>query len=278
MNDCFFCGPTDDSLTEDHVWPKWVSRLLIGKYGSDHFVHIRSTGDTTTGYWKAPVLKVTTKAICRKCNNEWLGAFENDVIKPVASPLIVGDAVDLITPADQQQLAAWAYKMALLLEVAVPTEERSTEFFTPAERLEFHQYTFPNEHVRVFLANFKYGQEPAHAHQHQHRLTRRDDHVGFTRRIRTVTAGCMALQVMAVRYTATGELAFASSEMEVELLGKARTAIAPIWPPTGNAVRWSDLDIMTKEDIEDFTDMWSKAEGLFWTADSGTKGKARLSR
>jgi hypothetical protein len=38
MNNCFFCGPTDNPLTEEHVWPKWVSKLLKGKYGSDHFV------------------------------------------------------------------------------------------------------------------------------------------------------------------------------------------------------------------------------------------------
>jgi hypothetical protein len=269
MNQCLFCGPTGNPLTEEHVWPVWVSRLLKGKYGSDHFVHLRSTGDSTTGIWKAPVLKITTKTLCDKCNNVWLGAFENEVVKPIASPLILGESVDIIRPADQERLAAWAYKMALLLEVVVPQKERAAEFFTAAERFDFRQTTLPNEHVRVLLANFKYGQEPAHAHQHQHTLTRRDDQITFERRICTITAGCMALQVFAIRRVDTGGLAYATSEMEVEFLGRAKTAIAHIWPPTSNAVRWSNLDVMSKEDIEEFTEMWSKAEGLFWAGGSG---------
>jgi hypothetical protein len=36
MNQCFFCGPTENKITEEHVWPFWVSELLRGKYGSDH--------------------------------------------------------------------------------------------------------------------------------------------------------------------------------------------------------------------------------------------------
>jgi len=66
-----------------------VGRVGISreKYGSDHFVHIRSTGDDTTGLWKSPNLKVTTESLCDKCNNVWLGNFENLDIKPLASPL-----------------------------------------------------------------------------------------------------------------------------------------------------------------------------------------------
>ena len=269
MSECFFCGHTERPLTEEHVWPVWVSKLLRGKYGSDYFVHIRSTGNETTGLWKAPVLKVTTKCVCDKCNSAWLSEFENDVIKPIASPLILAEPIDIIKPADQEKLAAWAYKMALLLEVTMPQEERASEFFTAAERLDFRETTFPNEHVRVFLAHFEYGQEPAHASQHQHTLTRRDDQVTFECRITTITAGCLAMQVFAVRLVSTGKLAYAKSEMEVEFLGRAKTAIAPIWPPSSNAVRWSDLDVMSKEDIEDFAEMWSKAEGLFWPGGPG---------
>jgi hypothetical protein len=32
MNEWFFCRPTNNPLTEEHVWPRWVSRLLFGKY------------------------------------------------------------------------------------------------------------------------------------------------------------------------------------------------------------------------------------------------------
>jgi hypothetical protein len=51
---------------------------------------------------------------------------------------------------------------------------------------------------------------------------------------------------------------YATSEMEIEFQGKAKRAIASIWPPSSNAMRWSLLKVMTQQDIEDWTDMWGK--------------------
>jgi hypothetical protein len=263
VNQCFFCGPTESKLTEEHVWPLWVSELLRGRYGSDHFIHVRSTGNDTTGLWKSPDLKVTTKTVCDKCNNNWLSAFENNEVRPLATPLILGEQTDLITPDDQWKLAAWAFKMTLLLEIAMPPAERSPDFYTADERLQFRQTTVSNEHIRVFLANYKYGRHPAHAHQHLLTLTRREDGVTFNLRITTVTAGCLGIQVIAIRGVNDGKLMYAKTEMEFEMLGKAQLAIAPIWPPTNEAVRWSTLEVMTTEDVEHWTEMWSKAENVF---------------
>ena len=139
MNECFFCGPTDNPLTEEHVWPKWVSRLLFGQYNSNHFVHVRSTGDNTTGLWKSRNLDVTTDTVCDKCNNVWLSNFESNEIKPLATPLILGNDDVLLPPAAQWKLAAWAYKMAMLLEVANPDDPR--RFFAAADRKQFRDTT-----------------------------------------------------------------------------------------------------------------------------------------
>lgn len=261
MNNCFFCGATENSLTEEHVWPKWVSKLLKGKYGSDHFVHVRSTGDSTTGLWKSPDLKVTTDEICKHCNNEWLSVLENDQVKPIATPLSLGHGGDIIKPSDQWILATWAYKMALLLEIAMPKQEQRITS-TADERKQFCEMKVANEHVRVFIAKYEYGQHPTHAHQKLHTLTRHDDGVKFDLKIATMTAGCLAMQVIAVRSADTGTLLYATSELEVELLGEAKTKIAQIWPPTNKAVRWPDLQPLSQQDIEDWTDMWEKAQGL----------------
>ena len=261
MKDCFFCGSTENPLTDEHVWPKWVSKLLKGQYGSDHFVHVRSASDSTTGLWKSPDLKVTTDQICIRCNNEWLSVLENDHVKPIATPLILDQGGDIIKPSDQWILATWAYKMALLLEIAMPKQEQRITS-TPAERKQFCEMKVANEHVRVFIAKYKYGQHPTHAHQKLHTLTRHDDGMKFDLKIATLTAGCLAMQVIAVRSVDTGELVYATSELEIELLGEAKTKIAQIWPLTNNAVRWSDLAPMSQQDIEDWTDMWERAQGL----------------
>ncbi len=105
------------------------------------------------------------------------------------------------------------------------------------------------------------GQTPAHAHQQLPLMTRRDD--GFATRLKicTITAGAFGMQVVAVRSVASEALVYASSEMECELQGKAKTAIMPIWPPTNEGLRWPPVDTMTQQDVEDWTEMWSKADG-----------------
>lgn len=144
--------------------------------------------------------------------------------------------------------------MAMLLEVAIPPAERAPLFFTPSERKQFRDTTLAHERVRVFLSKYDYGQHPAHAHLPRHILTQREDaRRSFDLKISTMTAGSLGMQVMAVRSTASGELAYAS-EIEFEFLGKAKQAIVPIWPPTSSAVRWPPIETMTQQDIEDWTE------------------------
>ena len=255
MNQCFFCGPTDNPLTEEHVWPQWVSRLLFGEYGSNRFVHVRSTGGNTTGLWESRNIDVTTDVVCDKCNNVWLSQFENDDIKPLATPLILGSHDVLLPPVAQWKVAAWAYKMAMLLEVSNP--DRPRRFFTAADRKHFRDTTLANEHVRVFLSKYRYGQHPAHAHLPVHNFTEREgDRRSFDLKISTMTAGALGMQVLAVRSASSGELVYAS-EVEFEFLGKARDAIVRIWPPSSDAVRWPPVQTMTPQDVEDWTDMWA---------------------
>ena len=179
MNECFFCGPTDSPLTKEHVWPRWVSRLLRGRYNSDHFRQLRAVGDNTTANRSSPQdLNVTTETVCSGCNNEWLSIFENDQIKPLASPLIIGRDAAALTPESQSLLAAWAYKMAMLMDIAHP--DKTGEFFTPAERLLFRQTTSAHPLLRVFLGRYNFGWRPAHAHTprpHGYRRNRRSANV-----------------------------------------------------------------------------------------------------
>jgi hypothetical protein len=52
----------------------------------------------------------------------------------------------------------------------------------------------------------------------------------------------LGLQAIAIRGVDSGKLMYPKTEMEFEMLGKAKVAIGPIWPPTNEAVRWSSLE------------------------------------
>ena len=136
---CIFCGQTS-RLTNEHVWPEWVSKLLCER--SSKFAHcsrrVTATDDTTIPTGTSRKLDVTTRTVCRDCNCGWLSEFENRV-KSLAAPLIAGEGVaaGVLAPESQALLAAWAYKMAMLLDVAHPSTSR--EFFIPSDGLRFRR-------------------------------------------------------------------------------------------------------------------------------------------
>jgi hypothetical protein len=101
---CAFCGDTE--VTDEHVWPKWISRKLGGRHGfiiaSPHGPRLRRHLGMT-----APV--------CMACNNRWLSVLEKDV-QPILGPLIFGKERSL-PPDEQRLLATWAVKTALMLDL-----------------------------------------------------------------------------------------------------------------------------------------------------------------
>lgn len=70
------------------------------------------------------------------------------------------------------------------------------------------------------------------------------------------------MQVMWVRSRTSGELVYASSEMEFVFERKEIDAILPIWLPTGQGLRWPPKETLTQEDLEEWTNMWEIANGL----------------
>ena len=255
---CFFCGPTNRRLTEEHVWPKWVSGLLCGRRNSfdHHFEHLKTTDDTKTVKWKSRYLDVTTKTVCEDCNCQWLSDFENR-IKSLASPLMVGERVVALalTPESQALLAAWAYKMAMLLGVS--HLDTSTEFFTPADRLRFRQTTSAHWFVHVFLSRYDFGPRPAHATILRQTFAQRP----LYSELASITAGHLAMQVMSVRSTASNELVPAG-ESTVETSGLARETVLSIWPPVPGYLEWPPARTMSHQDVEEWNSMWIKAANL----------------
>lgn len=113
---CAFCGATD--TTEEHVWPKWISRTLAN-YGG--FVMA-----TPNGARRLRALEVTAPT-CPKCNNRWLSVLENDV-QSVLGPMI-GGRERTLSIDEQRVLATWAVKTALMLDLASGTPVVPTGFY-----------------------------------------------------------------------------------------------------------------------------------------------------
>ena len=252
---CFFCGQTR-RLTNEHVWPQWISGLLCGP--SDNYMHytrrVTATGDATTPTRPSRHLNVTTKTVCRDCNSGWLSDFENR-FKPLATPLIVGERTVALalSPESRALLAAWAYKMAMLLDVAHPS--RSREFYTPSDRLLFRRTSLAHGFVHVFLGRYAFGDRPALARKLRDTPARR-----AYSELATMTAGHLAMQVLSVRSVASNELVPAGTR-GLDLFDRARGTILPIWPPVSGYLEWPPARTMSHQDVEDLAELDARSAG-----------------
>ena len=242
---CFFCGQTG-RLTNEHVWPKWISQFLCERSGSfEHYARrVTATDDATTPTGTSRYLNVTTRAVCRDCNCGWLSHFENR-IKSLAAPLIAGEraVAFALAPESQALLAAWGYKMAMLLDVVHPST--SSEFFTPSDRLRFRRTISAHAFVRVFLGRYEFGDRLALARK------LRDTIAGQAYwELATVTAGHLAMQVLSVRSVASNELVPAD-RLGLGFSGLAREMVLPIWPPVPGYLEWPPTRTMSHQDVED---------------------------
>lgn len=101
---CAFCE--DSSGSEEHIFGRWVSRFLGGGF----------VATSEFGERPSKTIPLTTNRVCEVCNNTWLSVLENDS-KVVLAGLMLGNAVQL-GEAEQRQVSTWAYKTALMLDLA----------------------------------------------------------------------------------------------------------------------------------------------------------------
>jgi hypothetical protein len=106
LDRCPFCG--DEGVTEEHVIPQWLSRLLVerGDLIDKASVHVPRR-----------LKKVDlTVPCCETCNHEWLSVLENDV-RPILAPMVRGENTRRLEPDQQRLLATWALKTAMMLDL-----------------------------------------------------------------------------------------------------------------------------------------------------------------
>jgi hypothetical protein len=205
---CAFCGGTD--LTDEHVWPKWLSRELSDRSGF--------TVSSPHGPRRVRSLDLTAP-ICVTCNNRWLGVLESDV-RPVLAPLICGEERTL-TLGEQQLLATWSVKTALMLDLwsgkpLIPT------FFYCDLRLR----RCPHEGQLVWLGAYRDRQAALAWHDGLHVGIAADEPPNAF--VSTFTAFRVVFQV-------SGAFDRGITFNDGRLLAAALTRV---WPPSGQPVDW----------------------------------------
>ncbi len=149
-NLCLFCD--QQANTDEDVWPLW----LVREIGQVKIV-ARLSGRQGRNQ-RAENLRIKSKLVCSRCNNEWMSGIESAVI-PHLRPMLRAERVEL-DEAGRLALARWALKTAMVFEHTMGLAEGAA-FWRQGERIAFavppHQ---PSGPVDVFVGTY-YGSKVA---------------------------------------------------------------------------------------------------------------------
>ena len=110
MNTCILCG--GHGASNEDALPTWVNDMLK-RMGDGSFATVRD------GVMSNPTRRprrFITRRPCVKCNG-WMGAtFENDAA-PLLKPMMEHAQEQTLTPHDQEVIARWAVKTAMMLRL-----------------------------------------------------------------------------------------------------------------------------------------------------------------
>jgi hypothetical protein len=150
MGTCTFCQD-DTPLTREHVWPQWLGEVLLDQ-SPQRF--LRTSGGSVERTWNQPMFKQTVRAVCARCNSEWMSRLEGRA-RTILSPMVRGVAVQL-APEEQKLIATWALKTAIMAQCA------AGERLTPIQDALwlYHEQAPPDTNVIVILAHYRGHRHP----------------------------------------------------------------------------------------------------------------------
>lgn len=118
---CVFCGATNRKLSKEHVWPKWLRKLIeLGEGPRIQHSRIRSQRGQVVERtdWPAIPIDWQVKAPCKPCNETWMDRLEREC-RPRLIPMLRNEMVTLDAD-DQRALAKWVTLKALMAQYGHP--------------------------------------------------------------------------------------------------------------------------------------------------------------
>jgi len=181
---CIFCESPDVSL--EHVWPKWLLKLLPDRRPLRQKL-IGRPESTFTGDFKI-------KCVCTTCNNGWMSDLERDSQHVMS--LLAQDISIILEPKYQTLIAEWALKIAILLEATKPKD--FPKFFDANDRKAFRlKRTFPNS-VHIWAG--RYADSGLFGGAADFGYFIRETGASGTGSVSTMVIGRLVLQVVAVKF------------------------------------------------------------------------------
>ncbi len=106
-------------MSNEHLWPEWVRKLLPPGVGEEQVEHVFTDSDHgETRRIKLRPFDLTVKDVCKPCNEGWMEDLESEV-RTYISGMLQGRG-RMLHRGGQTALAAWSAMKVLVFQRAAP--------------------------------------------------------------------------------------------------------------------------------------------------------------
>lgn len=241
---CIFCEQTDSPQHKEDVLPRWLARELAA-IGNTETAFTALTGYLGESEWPTREYGATgklgweTKGPCKRCNNGWMSALENEA-QPLLVPLIRGESCSL--SSDQLTVVArWTTKTAIMWEYMKYEADR--RFFTRAERVAMFTSRVIPDYTYIYAARYV-GGKPVYAIGGPMTVSFPGTAATSRAYCATLAIGQLVLQLVGFKRPA----GHVSQKLNIRIPARGDPFHKPVWPqPPG----WSwPLAFVLRDDAE----------------------------
>ncbi|HIN49396.1 MAG TPA: hypothetical protein EYM78_01620 [Gemmatimonadetes bacterium] len=133
--------------------PKWLTDFFRNEVGITDFDAGTTSPDGATRSWMMSGVEHKARRFCKlPCNNGWMSAMEGRT-KPILTKLMLAKKLPIDLTADEQdQLAIWAYKTALVMDFNLEglSDEKFISIRPSAYKRFYRSRVPPDRGVRVW--------------------------------------------------------------------------------------------------------------------------------
>lgn len=113
---CVFCGSSDEKMSKEHVWSRWLRNQLPAEMLRQDFTY--SYNDSERGdYLAVPdqaIFTQTVSGVCEPCNGGWMNRVEN-AVQPYIRGMLKGNRRELHAEG-QEAIATWGVLKSLVAQ------------------------------------------------------------------------------------------------------------------------------------------------------------------
>jgi hypothetical protein len=145
VSTCSFCDRSNVKMANEHVFPRWLSKVGASNMGGDYVM------DRQGKQVRSKIIQLKTRRVCEDCNTGWMSRIE-DLTIPVLTPLLHA-TTNRITELDRWVIARWFSKTILTAQLAMTARDQAGPLH-PLDYQTLHAHAQPFQNQFTLIAGY----------------------------------------------------------------------------------------------------------------------------